>query len=333
MTAAPLFVDATLEAWEAVRDDGPWPALLLGNGASRAVWAPFAYDSLFEYARLSSADRELFDVLHTRNFELVLEGLRFARLVYVQDGLDASQVDRRYESVQQALARAVCDTHVARGAIPDSRLQVIGEALLCHEAVYQTSYDLLTYWALLTAAPGAFVDYFWNEQGGRLAFDPANAKPPRRTAVLYLHGGLHLYRLADGTTCKRRWSRGANVLDMFGKDPAESPVFVSEGTSAEKLRAIDASVYLSFVNRLFREDSRPLVVFGHSLGEQDAHIAAAIGRHADRRVAISVMPDDEAAVVKRKAELLHLLPSCRLRFFDATTHPLGKAELQLHPWA
>lgn len=43
--------DTRLEDWEALRADTAFSGLLLGNGASRAVWDDFGYDSLFENAR------------------------------------------------------------------------------------------------------------------------------------------------------------------------------------------------------------------------------------------------------------------------------------------
>ena len=46
-----LDVDATLEDWSVLRATADFNGLLLGNGASRAVWDDFGYDSLFDNAR------------------------------------------------------------------------------------------------------------------------------------------------------------------------------------------------------------------------------------------------------------------------------------------
>ena len=53
--------------------------LLLGNGASRAVWPDFKYDSLYEEAlyakRIGSSLGDLFSALDTKDFEFVLRRL------------------------------------------------------------------------------------------------------------------------------------------------------------------------------------------------------------------------------------------------------------------
>src|SRR5947199_237504 len=57
-----------LATWEAVRTVTGFTGLLVGNGASCAVWAGFAYESLFDVAlnvndtcRLAAADVALFE--------------------------------------------------------------------------------------------------------------------------------------------------------------------------------------------------------------------------------------------------------------------------------
>ena len=63
-----LNVDATLEDWNALRAANDFQGLLVGNGASRAVWDDFGYDSLFENARtveekpLSPSELAVFDL-------------------------------------------------------------------------------------------------------------------------------------------------------------------------------------------------------------------------------------------------------------------------------
>ena len=77
-----LDVDATLEDWNALRAANDFQGLLVGNGASRAVWDDFGYDSLFENARtveekpLSPSELAVFDALQTRSFEQVLGALK-----------------------------------------------------------------------------------------------------------------------------------------------------------------------------------------------------------------------------------------------------------------
>jgi hypothetical protein len=100
-----------LDYWQAVLDHYPqWNGILVGNGASRAVWHRFAYKSLFEQAcsvdvtqPLSASDRALFAALETENFEQILFALRTARVVQRALNRDSAHLQVHYESVRQAL--------------------------------------------------------------------------------------------------------------------------------------------------------------------------------------------------------------------------------------
>src|SRR5471030_1795956 len=82
-----LDVDAQLEDWNALRTSASFSGLLLGNGASRAVWDDFGYDSLFDNARtveekpLSQSELSVFEALQTRSFEQVLSTLKITSRV------------------------------------------------------------------------------------------------------------------------------------------------------------------------------------------------------------------------------------------------------------
>ena len=90
------------------------------------------------------------------------------------------------------------------------------------------------------------LDYFWGE--GQ-EFDVTDTETSgTATKVLYLHGGLHLYRLPSGATIKRKAEAGLSLLDLFGVPFTEGaiPLFITEGTSQDKLASIHRSDYLSF---------------------------------------------------------------------------------------
>ena len=155
-----------------------WPVLMLGNGASCAVSKKFAYDSLYEVGPLTSDDRELFDALSTRNFEEVLNRLRTAQLICEQVGHDARDVRERHSSIREALITAVNGHHVTWPEVnTEDRLLKIRRALRAHEGVlFTTSYDLLLYWAIMSAGspPGeGFGDLFWTDDH---VFDSLNTQ-------------------------------------------------------------------------------------------------------------------------------------------------------------
>ena len=70
------------------------------------------------------------------------------------------------------------------------------------------------------------------------------------------------------------------------------PLFVSEGTSPQKVHAIEGSNYLSTIYKeVIPSLSRSLTVYGWGFGYNDAHILNKIGRNSLDRIAISVYRD------------------------------------------
>ena len=119
MTARNRDEDASLPPWEDVAEYTDWTGLLVGNGASMVVWPQFGYRSLFDVATsgdvshpLAAEDRNLFDALSTTNFEHILASLKTAGIVNQALGIEADQLQTRYESTQRALFEAVHAVHV-----------------------------------------------------------------------------------------------------------------------------------------------------------------------------------------------------------------------------
>lgn len=189
-----------------------------------------------------------------------------------------------------------------------------------------TSYDLLVYWAMATAGFEPFMDHF--RFGGRCEFDPARASvPANRIPVYFLHGALHLVTGGSGATWKLTQTDLDTVLDQFGKpieeDTKARPLLVTEGSAADKLTAIDDNVYLSHALKRLSERDLPLVVFGSSLSEHDAHLAEALSEHPDRPVAISMLPAPKRELLAQQVDICGRLGANPLLFYDATTHPVG----------
>jgi hypothetical protein len=316
-----------LADWDDVAEDREWPVILLGNGASRAVSAKFAYDSLYNVAPLTLDDEDLFDALATRNFEEVLNHLRTARLVCEQVGHNHNEVQDRYDSIREALIIAVHAHHVTWQEVnAGDRLLKIRQALLMHSAVFTTSYDLLIYWAMMNAgvpAGDGFGDLFWNAAH---TFDPLDAEAfGDKTLVYWLHGGLHLYRSSSGET-KKRTNTGANLLTTFAS-AGRIPLFVSEGTSAQKRRAIRRSDYLEHVYSTLADTDDDLVVFGLAFGQPDNHLVRAIRKTPDRHIAYGVRATTLQRANLQRAQIENMFPAATISFFDSRTHPLGDPAL------
>ena len=196
--------------------------------------------------------------------------------------------------------------------------------------VYSTNYDLLAYWALMhESGPRKSKDMFWDA-----VFNLSNTEVwGKSTVILYLHGGLHLYRTSDGRTLKRQAQNGANLLDLFGVPlasfPDSTPLFVSEGTASDKLRSIYRSDYLAFAYLQLMRHEGPLCVFGSALGDSDQHLIDAIKNAKVRDIAFSIRPNNSTKVIAAKGSAIEKMPWATLHFFDSTTHPLGNPNLQI----
>lgn len=323
--------DGTLRSWRELADVHTWDTLLLGNGMSINVWEPFGYRKLYDRALsagLTTADRKLF--AETPNFERVLADLLTAIRVNEAIGLPSDALVERYRSIQRGLVRAVREVHVKLNRVPLSTRKAIGDTIARFEWVFTTSYDLLIYWAMAAADFKPFMDHFRFNR--RCQFDPARASvPANKVPVYFLHGALHLVTGSDGATWKLRQTKLDSILNQFGKpiegDPAARPLLVTEGSAEDKLFAIEENVYLSHALTRLRHRSLPVVVFGSSLSEQDAHLTDALSEHPDRPVAVSMLPGSRKQLLAKQVEILGRLDASPLLFFDATSFPLGAKSL------
>jgi hypothetical protein len=328
--------DDSLSSWGDIASRARWRALLFGNGLSQSVWRGFGYGSLYEQARragrLDHSDLDLFDQLGTTNFEVALAALGAARLALRAIRSDSRIVEDHYRRLQRALGATVRAAHVRRTGVPDQLLASLKTAMLSHDAVFTTNYDLLAYWAMgYEETYGHLADLFWTTGShGHCEFDAANAHLRERwTPLYYLHGALHLVVHGDGTIRKLTRTPPETLLDQFeapiAEDPRARPLLVTEGAAREKLRAIRDNAYLSHAYGKFCACDLPLVIFGSSLGPQDRHLVDAINAHPERPVAVSMLAGlDRPQRFAREAQIRGRLATSDLFFFDCRTHPLGR---------
>jgi hypothetical protein len=329
-------IDGSLVSWEGIADAEEWQGLLLGNGLSVNVWPNFVYDSLFDHAQddgLATEDRALFQ--GTPNFERVLADLNLSIRTCDAVGIDTSPLYARYRSIQIALGHAIREVHLQQRQVPKAALETIRGELEQFEWVFTTSYDLLVYWAMGYGGRfKPFVDCFrW---GGRCEFDPDRADVfVGQIPVYFLHGALHLVVGGSGTTWKLRNTQIKTLLDQFGQpidgDPQARALLVTEGSSQDKLRAIEGNAYLAHALDRLRECELPMIIFGSSLSEQDRHLADALNEHPERPIAVSMRPGRERDLAVLQADIYGRLEAEKLVFFDASTHPLGQSRIAARP--
>ncbi|WP_153788782.1 DUF4917 family protein [Pseudomonas sp. EMN2] len=326
-------LDAHLPAWADLNQRHPCTALLLGNGASRALWKPFGYFSLYEEAQragrkkgLAVSDQALFKSLGTELFEPLLSTLNHTVRANAALAINSTAPLNRYYSIKEALIHAVRTVHLPWALMPAATLASINQALRGFRSVYTSNYDLVLPWAV-QHAPQGFATLF-DEQG---FFDVRRTRS-EGTRVMHLHGGLHLLKLPDGSS-RQRSAECAELLDGFAVNiPGEVPLFVNEYRSEEKLRAIRNSDYLSWCLGQLANEHEGLCLFGQHLDSSDQHLLDAIRQAQPAHLLIAIRPLSEASVLNQKQHFIERfgdLAGTALHFFDASTHPLGLGELAI----
>ena len=313
------------------------PHVLLGNGFSRACQNDiFAYDALFDRAdfnSLSPLARESFNVLATRDFEIVMRALRDAAKllrVYAPDDHNLSiRLRDDANGLREVLVRAIAQNHPEHPAeIADARYAACKRFLAHFKSIYTLNYDLLLYWALMKQELEPDVpcdDGFRTPEEGEQ--DYVTWEPGRHAQnVHYLHGALHIFD-AKTEVQKYTWTNtGIRLIEQIRQALNNDlyPIFVAEGESAQKFERIRHSDFLSKAYRSFQEIQHTLFVYGHSMAANDDHILRLIGKGKLKQLFVGIYGDPENdgnLLIARKAEYLQSTrPRTRpleVEYFDA----------------
>lgn len=280
--------------------------ILLGNGASIAVWPSFSYGSLWEHAQqrglLADDVSLLFQFFDTSDFELVLRLVWQASNVNKSLRIQDNRTHQAYLNVRDCLIQAVRNVHPEYDRV-SGHLPSMYQFLKGFDTVLSLNYDLLVYWTMtygLSVQDGhAFKDCF--VRGG--TFDDAwwrfreLFREQTNTLVFYPHGSLALCRNAVEQEFKIH-SDGENLLAAILQAWSSErvvPLFVSEGTMQQKVSSIQNSYYLSTVYREVLTSRRTtLTLYGWGLGEHDRHLLQRMRESGVQRVAVSVFRGNQA---------------------------------------
>ena len=309
--------------WDDIKEKYKNSCLVLGNGASMAIHQGFSYVSLRQAAQdlglLADAGR-VFEAFDTPDFEAVLRLLWHAELVNAALRVTSEPITRAYHGVRQALIETVRSTHLPFADVRDSPFakphdSVLGtkrDFLTTFQLVVSLNYDLLAYWAVMSARR-PFVDDCFRPEGENLVFQdlPAQLRSGS-TCIIYPHGNLCLAKDRHDQEVKLRAASGVDLLTtalQAWEFERYVPLFVSEGTSERKMRSIKASPYLSAAYAGIRTvtEADGLVFYGWRIGEQDQHIAEALKSRKPSRVAVSIYnPDDRDQLENTFRDLKHV---------------------------
>lgn len=304
--------------WSKIKDHYK-NALILGNGASIAVHKGFNYQSLFEEAVQDDSTlkkvKPIFEHLGTTDFEYVLRMLWHATWINEVLGIKEQLTRETYESLRTALIKTVKNIHPAHEGVSD-QLRRIAAFMKRFQFVVSLNYDLLVYWAMQLEnrqQKNRLKDCFINCEfdSGWCRYLDEYPGTDGSTLVFYPHGNLALATDINGRETKLTASDSSSLLDtvtMKWESEECAPLFVSDGTSAQKVLAINRSHYLKTVHDTVLPNlGERITIFGWSMRKEDDHILKAISQGNVEAMAVSVVTSEakwkeKCAGIRKKVE-------------------------------
>lgn len=275
--------------------------LLMGNGFSMAYDNKiFSYNALYDFIEKLEDPTlsKLFEVIKTKNFELVMRQLdSFIEIAkaFDLDGTLLKILTNANLQLQQSLIDAVSSLHPEHVfSIPHEKsincAAFFNEFLLNNGQIFTTNYDLLMYWVLMRKEETKGNDGFGRELLNAEAVKYSQEEPlysdelfwggkGKLQNVFFLHGSLPLFDTGINIL-KEVYTSEHYLLENIKIRMAnkEYPVFVTAGNGNEKLNHIKHNPYLNFCFDRLSEIEGSLISFGFNFGDYDEHIIDAINK-------------------------------------------------------
>jgi hypothetical protein len=314
--------------------------LLLGNGFSIACRPQiFVYRKLFEQAdfgQLSPTAKHVFEALGTQDFERVIKALRDTHTVAsTYGGTSAAALAQMLvdaDGLRELLVQTIANSHPAwPGEIREDEFQACKAFLAHFSNIYTLNYDLLLYWTVMHVNVG---DVPTSDDGFRkpeddyeadyVVWEPSNSKGQN---LWFLHGALHLFDTGLEVQ-KYTWcNTGERLINQIRRALQQNyfPIFVSEGTSGEKMERIRHNDYLAKGYRSFCEIGHALFIYGHSLAANDEHFLKRIEKGRVTQLYVGIYGDPEAEwnkpIIRRAMQMVDNRQKHNLavHFFDAAS--------------
>jgi hypothetical protein len=314
--------------------------VLLGNGFGIACRPNiFAYGKLFEqadFSKISATAKNAFMALGTQDFERVIKALRDASKIVAAYGGPpslAAALSADADGLRELLVQTIAASHPSwPGELTEHEYQSCRAFLANFDTIYTFNYDLLLYWTHMHTAEGEEPS---SDDGFRTSQDDFDAayvvwEPDQshEQNTWFLHGALHVFD--SGTEIQKyTWKNtGIRLIDQIRNALSKNyfPLFVSEGTSAEKYERIRHNDYLAKAYRSFSSIQGALFIYGHSLAENDDHYLRCIqrGKLSHLYVGLYGDPNSESNkfIVRRASQLSYgrrARNSLSVSYFDAAT--------------
>lgn len=322
--------------------------LLFGNGFSIAYDPKiFSYNALSKF--IDEVDNELlkklFEVINTKNFELIMQQLdNFVEIAkaFSNDQNLIQKIIEANETLKNSLIEAVQKLHPEHVfKVPEEKSKCchlfLNEYLSKQGKVFSTNYDLLPYWILMRNETDFAIDGFGREvenpeevlKGQTPEFSELRwGKHKKSQTIFYLHGALLIFDTGIEIE-KEAYDIEHYLLEKINERMAAKsyPIFVTAGSAQEKLNHIMHNKYLSFCYDQLSQIDGSLVTFGFNFGEYDSHIIDAINKAANngqnaatklRSIYIGVYSQDNLDYIK---EIEHKF-LCKVNLYNASTTPI-----------
>jgi hypothetical protein len=314
--------------------------LLLGNGFSIACRPDvFLYGKLYEnadFSKLSPTAKLAFQALGTQDFERVIKALRDAAKILAAYGVDHAKVATLVgdaDALRELLVQTIAASHPAWPGDLSEEEYASCKAFIAHfDTIYSFNYDLLLYWVQMHTedgtSPTSDDGFRKQEDNYDAAYVVWDSSQSHEQNMYFLHGALHVFD--TGTEIQKyTWrNTGVRLIDQIRAALSKDffPIFVSEGTSAEKLERIRHNDYLCKAYRSFSEIGGALFIYGHSLAVNDEHYLKRIEKGKISRLYVGIYGDpnsDSNKQIINRATQLSAARSARrplaLIFFDASS--------------
>ncbi|MCJ8166197.1 DUF4917 family protein [Pontibacter sp. E15-1] len=275
--------------WETVKDKYKNPSLLLGNGFSMMFSQNFSYNSLFDIFLQNTNDqfRELFSHFDTTNFELIQKYLTYSLKVNSILGLPTEVIVQAIDELKNGLIRTIEQVHPRCSEINFTQLHYIAQQLKDFGDIYTTNYDMYLYHIIMLSNDIARVkkdyiayqDWFWGRNNAPQGFlEFMTTQDYEYKHIFYLHGSLFIFNRGVLNIMLKRESANAELINLIANQIRNDsfPVFITEGSGAQKLEGINNNNYLYFCLKKLKSSSSPIMIFGNAMGEFDNHILDAI---------------------------------------------------------
>lgn len=264
--------------------------LLLGNGFSIAYSKDrFSFTSLLERAVEKNVIKEngnihqVFKQINTKDFEFIIKTLEdSSKVLSIYDNQNSCIKEMSNDSIRlkKFLVDVITNNHPEKSTvIDDDAYKNTMDFLKDYGVIYTLNYDLLLYWTLMKYKDNPkyeqYTDGFTRDlkTEDECHFITHNS----RKKIHYLHGCLCFFD--NHTTINKKIYKEDQPLKDQILQSLESnfyPVFVSEGSSHQKLTKILHNIYLNSCYRSLQTKGKVIVIYGTYLKQNDTHIQDAI---------------------------------------------------------